>query len=1330
MLSFSPQDLWTFYDETPPLNGATDGSGGDCLGIIEDSDYLDASITSFDSTFGLPNTTITRVFSDTSSPGTNNDEGEALIDIEWGHATAPGAPINVYIGNSDSSSVVVDPLTDSIVKSIHDNACGALSFSYVFCGSPNSFYSTTLGNEFTQAQSQGQSFFAASGDWGAAGLVAGSAPNTCATSSSTQNVSEASADPYVTSVGGTEFTPNYNSSGNDVGHVTEDAWNDGEGATGGGLSMVFSKPSYQDSVTPNDGVRDVPDVALGASSEAPGYWYTLDDRGSPFTTCCIGGTSISTPIWAGISKLIAELNGGRLSSMNPIIYQLGALDNASSSGLRDVTTGNNSFNGVTGFNAGPGYDLTTGWGSADIQTFETAYLAASSAGATPTATATSSATATATATATTTRTASATPTATATATVTATATATVTVTRTATATATATATTTPTATATRTATATATATPTVTLTATPTLTVTVTPTITLTATPTATFTATATATLTATATATETTTATGTTTPTATQTPTSVRAGGMRATRYQNGTRVEWQSGYQPHSIGFRVYREEGGMKVPVSRELIAGPALLSGSGISLPADRGYSWWDEASNSGARYWIEELDLKGTSTFYGPITATAGDQSKVNASSKEYSPLLRGVSTSQRQQHLIIRPAASAGPIAMRAVTRMVNTSGAIDLMPERALKLGISQPGWYRIPFTTLIKNGLATGTGKRLHLYAEGVEQPLELRDGAVEFYGTGLDTPSTDTRVYWLVNGAASQDHIATSNANGGPSAGIDFLTSVELEQRTTYFAAAGNPSGVDFFGDAVPLRSQGLITTETITAPNLSRPDGAQLEVGLQGVTAGPHNVTVALNGAALGTVSLANQGNVTTSFPAPSVITGTNTVTLTASANLDITLLDHITLTYEHSYSADSDALQMTAAGGSQVVVNGFSNSQVRMIDITDPAPMELAVNLQPISGGFAATATAPGTGVRTIYAFAADKLATPASITLHKPSRLTPLAGRVDTILIAPADFMDAVRPLIKLRASQGLRVLPVDINEVYDTFSFGEKDPQAIRDFLSSTKSAAHAPHYVLLVGNATYDPRNFLGNSPNQDLVPTKLINTDAFQAASDGWFADFANTGQSQMAIGRLPVEDVSGLTKLVSKIVNYEKSRHGNNYLLTADDEQGFVDAGTSLLSLLPSGATTISLTRTDTNQAQLLSDINRGPDMVTYIGHGNVNFWAGDWLSDENAAGLTNVDHPAVFLMMTCLNGYFIDPQLDSLAESLLASDGGAVAVWASSGITVPSGQVQANQALYQLLFAQKQAPPLGEVVRRAQNQSDDPDVRQTWNLLGDPETRLR
>src|SRR5579872_280721 len=404
--AFGPQDVWTFYHQTPPVNGATDGSGGDCLAVIEDSDYPDAAITKFDGFFSLPSASVTREFSDATSPGTNSDETEALVDIEWAHAIAPGAPIRVYIGNTITQKI--DPLTDSLLQAVSDNTCGTISFTFVFCGAAPSFYTTTIGNAMTQAAAQGQTVFAASGDWGSAGLVAQG--NSCVTGT-TPNANEVAANPNVTGVGGTQFTPIYDAGGNDVGNEPETAWDDAEGATGGGKSAVFLKPTYQNASTPNDGARDFPDVALAASDVTPGFCWVDSDATS--LSCGIGGTSVSTPIWAGITKLISEIGGERLGNINPRIYQLGALGSTAQSGFRDVTSGDNAFNGAAGFRAVPGYDQTTGWGTPDVQTFESVFLATAPS-PTPTVTATATAVATATATptavATVTATAIATPT--------------------------------------------------------------------------------------------------------------------------------------------------------------------------------------------------------------------------------------------------------------------------------------------------------------------------------------------------------------------------------------------------------------------------------------------------------------------------------------------------------------------------------------------------------------------------------------------------------------------------------------------------------------------------------------------------------------------------------------------------------------------------------------------------------------------------------------------------------------------------------------------------------------------------------------------------------
>ena len=406
----------------------------------------------------------------------------------------------------------------------------------------------------------------------------------------------------------------------------------------------------------------------------------------------------------------------------------------------------------------------------------------------------------------------------------------------------------------------------------------------------------------------------------------------------------------------------------------------------------------------------------------------------------------------------------------------------VNLSTKKAIKLGVSQAGWYRVAFTALKTAGFNPGNGKNLHLYAEGIEQPFELTTTGIEFYGTGLDTPSTATRVYWLASGAANKNHIAISTATGGPSAGSDFLSSVELRERSTYFPAANAANGIDYFGDFIdstPLDEPALI------ASNLSRPDNAMLEVGLQGVTAGAHNVTVELNGVTLDTVSFNDLANATFQLPASSIVNGANIVTLTTESASDFVLVDHLTLSYERSYTADGDQLEFTATAADQVVVNGFTNPSVRMVDITDPAaPIELTVTATPnVPGSFAATA--PGSGTRTILAFGAEKVATPDSIALHKPLKLTPLAGKVDTLLITTADFMPAVQPLIKLRESRRSCTSRPSTSTMCTTRSTSaRRDPQAIKNFLAATQTAKRPPHYVLLVGDATDDPRGFLTGS------------------------------------------------------------------------------------------------------------------------------------------------------------------------------------------------------------------------------------------------------
>jgi subtilase family serine protease len=427
---FGPSDFYTFYDVNPILTKGVTGTGGGCIGLIEVSDYSPTGIVNFDSAFSLATAAITTVVSpDSDNPGVNDREDESMLDIEYAHTFAPGAAISFYLTDPATySGDLIEATVDSLNTAVNQNACSALSISIESCGFPSTYFTGPLHTTYMEAEMQHQTVYVAEGDQGSAEYDVDPSTGQCVIGTS-QNVNELASDPYVTAIGGTQFTPNYNSSGDDVGFVAESVWNEpqflteGLGAGGGGASVVWvgQKPTFQDIGTPADNTRDVPDISMEAACQTPGAFSVFPDQSSGNNVvCCVCGTSLGAPVWAGITELMIQSNGNnRIGTINPMLYALGNVRDTATTGIRDVDDGsNNGFNMVPGFEAVPGFDLASGWGTPDVATFIPAFLGMSPS-PTPTATATPSPTATATATtaasATATATASATPTATPTA---------------------------------------------------------------------------------------------------------------------------------------------------------------------------------------------------------------------------------------------------------------------------------------------------------------------------------------------------------------------------------------------------------------------------------------------------------------------------------------------------------------------------------------------------------------------------------------------------------------------------------------------------------------------------------------------------------------------------------------------------------------------------------------------------------------------------------------------------------------------------------------------------------------------------------------------------
>jgi uncharacterized repeat protein (TIGR01451 family) len=829
-------------------------------------------------------------------------------------------------------------------------------------------------------------------------------------------------------------------------------------------------------------------------------------------------------------------------------------------------------------------------------------------------------------------------------------------------------------------------------------------------------------------------------------------------TRPGEGVLLEWKTSEESRNLGFHLYREDSQGRHQVDPSLIAGSALLMRGGQPQHKAKTYQWIDPQGSSLGSYWIEDVDINGTRTMHGPVyTETASSNSE---------PIVQARLLRQMNQATAVAAGSAPAPASAPSptVVRVLNTPRPLipqvaagetpaSLNGEAAVKISVTAEGWYQVTRSQLVAAGFPAGADVRaLELYAEGVEQPLLIlghQSGAlgpndsIEFYGTGIDTPFSGTRVYWLVRGSRPGKRISSVAAPGsGAGTNPSFPFTVLFQQRLVYFAALLNGENNDnFFGATITSDPLDQSITVAHVDPSSSLP--VTMDVTLQGVTdQQPHAVSIEFNGVPVGELDFANMANVTQTFAVSNSLleNGSNTVTLTAlDGDNDVSLVQSIQLHYAHLYTPDSDWLESTASSGDTVHVDGFSNSEIEVFDITDPlAITQLTGPIASDPTGHGITLTIPGGrgAQHTLLAFASDQISAPASLAYHAPNSLDKSRSGADLVVISYPDFEQSIAPLAKLHESEGTSVDTVTVDEIYDAFNYGEKSPFALQDYLQVASTNWHRhPEAVLLVGDASFDPRDYLGFGQT-DFVPTRMIETAAFKTASDDWLTDFNQTGFGTIPIGRLPVSSVEDADLVVSKILGYEKGTTAGSWnqqvLVVADQniDSNFTATANAVSTQFPASldVTEILANGQDPGlvKPQILAALNSGSLIVNYIGHGSEEQWSFEDLFDDTSAGaLSNGNHLPVYILMDCLNGFFQDVYATSLSTSLmLAPNGGAVAVWASSGFTDAAPQATMNQALVSQWKA-NQTLPIGKVTLAAKLGITDADVRRTWNLFGDP-----
>jgi subtilase family serine protease len=374
---YGPEALRKAYGLDLLVNAGYNGAGQTIV-IIDayGSPTLEADLSAFDAVFGVPPPPSIRQI---RMPGLapfdyldGNQLGwaeETSLDVQWAHAIAPGANIVVVAAASNSD---VDLL--AAFKYAIDNKLGYI-ISESFGGSELALQQDPEGRRllgeweaaYKRAGERKVSIMVSAGDSGAESYDI---------NGEYQPVPVAeypASSPNVTSVGGTNLffgtAINADPNGSYQGEVV---WNDGYGAGGGGISAAFKMPDYQDGKLPKalkdklKNRRGYPDVAYNA-----GVFGGVIVHLGFLDACCgaasngfyiFGGTSASAPQWAGVTAIVNQIRQKPLGFLNKKLYRLGK-SGALAAVTHDVTVGDNSFDGVTGYPAGAGWDLATGWGT-------------------------------------------------------------------------------------------------------------------------------------------------------------------------------------------------------------------------------------------------------------------------------------------------------------------------------------------------------------------------------------------------------------------------------------------------------------------------------------------------------------------------------------------------------------------------------------------------------------------------------------------------------------------------------------------------------------------------------------------------------------------------------------------------------------------------------------------------------------------------------------------------------------------------------------------------------------------------------------------------------
>jgi hypothetical protein len=820
---------------------------------------------------------------------------------------------------------------------------------------------------------------------------------------------------------------------------------------------------------------------------------------------------------------------------------------------------------------------------------------------------------------------------------------------------------------------------------------------------------------------------------------------------------LRWVTGSEIGTVGFHVERWNPilGVFERITPSML--PAL-----ITSPQGGTYEYADPGARpeESATYRLIEVEAWGTRRVHGPYTVTPSAAAPARVAT---AALRVGESSFGGKGHDDPRHGYRAIPHALRAKTTRMRqsvqgaaTSGAsavnvLAATSSGAAQVKVRQDGLVSVSASSLagvfnvseatVGNWIAQGKIK-LSNAGKPVAWTAAAGNVGILFYGQAIDSLYTLDNVYRVKPVAGTKMRKSMGTPSASQPAGV-FTETLKFEQDN--FAAtvvATDPESdywfwEGFIGDTLGWSSN----TFTLEVPDVM--GGGSLAIGFSGAAATDHPVEVLLNGELLGDGDWSGLGAYVLSLPVDGSIlqSGANSVEVQALGTSDnMFYLQSFDLTYQRQTRAVGDSLTVQAANKGPVVVDGFSVSAISVFDITNPQlPLYLSgTKIVGTGADYSVTFQAKKGGRYLAVAATAIQAGT------AQAESGTNLTGqdRVDYAVITTPALAGAAQALASYRATTLLKSRVVLVDDIYTNFNFGIANPHALGSFLQQA-ARNWGLRYAVLAGVGTFDYRDLMGLI-GEEQVPTLMTATPYGLYACDGCLADFNGDGVPEVVVSRIPAGTAADLQGYVTKLKTYEQgemSLGAAGVLMLADvadpSAGDFPADSDQVTALLPPAVAVEKVYLSDyelaTARTLLFGRLAGNLGWMNYIGHGGLDrMSAGGLMTTADVADLQSTGMLPVVSALTCAVNRFEYPGVTSLGEELvLQPGGGAIAVWAATGLSLDSPAVQLDESLFKLVF-QSQEPVLGNAIQRSLKESSGNPLfmRRIYNLLGDGALLLR